>query len=190
MTTILELIFGTGAYFYIATILTQYGYTSYFGIPYNFIEFSIKNNVIFFFDLLTIIKNVASNLSAWSWIILGIFSLIIIFLRIIEVLKGSVLTFLIILLAFFSFFGFYNFGKNVAKITTEFKVIPVSCISEEKNITYIIPSFYQTTAVITPIYTDTNTLTGSFLTKESSDLGCEIISKKTGKILPSLIIKN
>jgi hypothetical protein len=181
-----KVIFGTGFYFYATTILTQYSYNSYFGIPTSYIEFSIKDVVIFFFDLLniakTVIVNVAGNLSFWALAGLIIVSIFIGFLLIFDLIPKSVNPIFIIIFTAVSFFGFYNFGNNIAKLTTEFRVIPAECISSEKNITYIIPSFTGTTAIITPIYTDSKKLTGSFLTKESSSLNCEITKETVGQI--------
>ncbi len=183
MSTLVELFLGTGVYFYAITILTQYGYNSYFGIPYDFIDFSIKNNIIFFFDLLRIAQGVAANLNIWAWLGLGLLVLVIWILKITQILNGLITTTLIIIITVFSLFGFYNFGGKIAQIQKEFRTIPSECISEEKNILYIIPTFYQTTAIITPINSDTNRLTGGLLIKKSDELNCEIRIQKIEQII-------
>lgn len=183
---LLKVVFGTGFYFYATTILTQYSYNLYFGIPASFIEFSIKDVVIFFFDLSKLVKgviiNVAGSLSFWALAGLIIISLFIWFLLILDLIPKSVTLMFIVILTGLSFFGFYKFGDSIAKLTTEFRVIPIGCISSEKNITYIVPSFFGTTAIITPIYTDSKKLTGNFLTKETSSLNCEIKKETIGQI--------
>ncbi len=179
----LAAIFGTGVYFYAVPILLQYGYNSYFGIPANFIEPSIRDNIIFFFSLFQLAQNVAGVLPLWIWIVLGVLALIIWFLVAFRVISGVIISLMLIALTGLSLFGFHNFGEALAKSAVEFPVLPTGCLPAEKNITYIIPAYYQTTALIVPIYTDTNKLTGGFLPRESSELNCEIQKKQIGQIL-------
>ncbi len=174
---------GSGVYFYAITILTQYGYNSYFNIPTNFIESSIRDNIIFSFSLSQIIIAVADNLSILVWISLIISSLFLWFIIIFDIFHKNIITLGIIAIMITSCFGFYNLGNFMATTNTEFNVLSQECSLSKENITYIIPTFYQTTAVITPIYTDSNKLTGDFLTKNTSDLNCEIQKKYIGKVL-------
>lgn len=66
---------------------------------------------------------------------------------------------------------------------TEFQFIPEGCLGDQENITYLVPAFYQTTVLIVPIYSDTNTLTGKFLTKETNELNCEIEKRNVGQVI-------
>ena len=179
----LTAIFGTGAYFYAAPILFQYGYNSYFDIPLNFIEASIRDNVIFFFDISRIIGMVADQLTFWIWFVLIILTLIVWFLLAFRVIHGTLLLIILLTLTGATLYGFYNFGEKIASVTTEFRVLPEGCVAGEENITYIIPSFYGTTALIVPIYTDSYKLTGSFMARESSTLNCDIQKKTIGPVL-------
>lgn len=179
----LTAIFGTGIYFYAAPILFQYGHNSYYGIPPSFIEPSIRDNIIFFFDLTRIAGQVAQNLSFWIWVGLVILTLIMWFLISFQMVRGFILTICLISLTGFSLFGFYNFGNKIAEMKTEFQFIPEGCLGDEENITYLVPAFYQTTALIVPVDTDSKKMTGSFFPRESSDLGCEIQKGAMGPVL-------
>lgn len=180
---LLTVIFGTGVYFYAVPILLQYGYNSYFGIPGNFIEPSIRGNFIFFFSLFQLAQSIVGTFSFWTWIMLGILVPVIWFLVAFRILSGVIISGVLILLTGLSLFGFHNFGQALAKSATEFQTLPVGCLLEqEKNVTYIIPAYYQTTALIVPIYTDTHKLTGGFLPRESSSLNCEIKKQPIGQI--------
>lgn len=183
MNKLLVAIFGTGVYFYAGPILFQYGHTSYFGIPTNLIEPSIRDNIVFFFDLTRIMGMVAGHLSFWVWVILVIFTLVIWSLLAFQVVHRTLLSVILVALTVSSLFGFYSFGNKIAGLRTDFKVLPEGCLSAEKGITHIIPAFYQTTALIVAIHSDTKKLTGSFLPKESSELGCDIQKKTIGPIL-------
>lgn len=178
----LTAIFGTGIYFYAAPILFQYGHNSYFGIPPSFIEPSIRDNVIFFFDLTRIAGQVAQGLSFWIWMGLILLTLIVWFLISFHLIRGLFLTVLLVLLTGFSLFGFYNFGNKIAEVKTEFQFLPEGCIGMQENITYLVPAFYQTTALIVPISTNSKKMTGSFFPRESSDLGCEIQKGVIGQV--------
>ncbi len=179
----LTAIFGTGIYFYAAPILFQYGHNSYFGIPASFIEPSIRDNIIFFFDLTRIAGQVAQGLSFWIWVILVFLTLIVWFLISFQIIRGVLLTICLFILTGLSLFGFYNFGNKIAEVKTEFQFIPQECLGGQESITYLIPAFYQTTALIVPIDTDSKKMTGSFFPRESSNLGCEIQKGAIGPVL-------
>jgi hypothetical protein len=171
---LLQALIGTGVYFYAAPILFQYGYNSYFGIPGSFIEPSIRDNIIFFFDLTRVMSQVARNLSFWIWIVFIVTALIIWFLISFKVIRGKILTGILIVLTGLSLLGFFNFGNKLAETVTEFRVLSEGCLPKEENITYIIPSFYKSTALIVSIYTDTKKLTGKFFPRETTVLNCDI----------------
>jgi hypothetical protein len=179
---LLKAFLGTGVYFYAAPILFQYGYNSYFNIPLNFIEPSIRDNIIFFFDLSRIVGMTMGSISFWVWVLLIISTLVIWFLVSFQIIRGYILTAILIILTCASLYGFYNFGNKIGEITTEFRVLSDNCLQQQENITYIIPTFYQTTALIVPIYNNTNKLTGGFISKQISELGCEIKKVTIGKV--------
>lgn len=178
----LTAIFGTGAYFYAAPILFQYGHNSFFGIPASFIEPSIRDNIIFFFDLSRIAGQVAQDLSFWIWIGLVFLTLIIWFLISFQIIRGVFLIMCLLILTGLSLFGFYNLGNKIAEAKVEFQFIPDGCLGQQENVTYVVPAFYQTTALIVPVYSDTKKMIGSFLPRESAEIDCDIQKGNIGPI--------
>src|SRR3989344_3587248 len=101
-------------YLYAATILTQYGFNSYFNIPSSFIEASIKENIVYFFQLFQVASAVAGVMRWWMWAIVIIAALIITFFynfhsffRGIISLAGTIILGLLL-------WGSYNFGSMLA----------------------------------------------------------------------------
>lgn len=173
----ISLIFGSGLYFYAITILAQYGFNSYFGIPSNLIEPSLRDNIIFFFSIFRAITK-----THWIVIIIAITIIISVIYALNKYLKLSKKV-IIILAVILSIFGSYNLGSYVAKTNTKFSIVSSMCIPEQAGVTYIVPAFYQTNALVTPIYTGTNKLTGGFIVKDISEPGCELYRDEVGKIL-------
>ena len=175
-------IFGTGVFFYAVTILIQYGHNSYFGIPPNMIEPSIRDNIIYFFDLFKVMGQVAGALSFWTWIGIGVIAIIIWFLAVFQMIRGALLFILLAVLTGSSLLFSYNLGTEIAKGTTNFRTVPTGCLPADEDITFIVPAFYQTTALIVSVHTDTNRLTGGFYPREASELGCELKRQEIGRI--------
>ena len=176
-------IFGTGAYFWIATILFQYGHNSYFFIPPNFIEVSIRDNIIYFFTLTQIATGVAKSLTFWIWILLIMLTLIIWIFYILSNFTKKIFLVFILILVIFSLRWSYSFGNLWAETRTTYHTIPEGCLSVEDEIKYIIPFFYGTKAIIISIDEDNRNIAGSFLVREVADLDCEIKQEDIGKII-------
>lgn len=158
----------------------QYGFNSYYGIPPNFIDFSIKENIIFFFQLSQLFLGI-STANAWIWTILIIFILIIALIIKLFFNKFKKLFSIILLLILGStLFGFYYFGDFIAKNNDLFYVLLPNCsaIGPEK---YIAPIIYNDKAIFITV-DDQNNLKSGFIVKEISDLSCAIEQRKVGKI--------
>ena len=167
-------------YLYGITILTQYGFNSYFNIPSSFIESSIKENIIYFFQLFQLASSVAGLMKWWMWLVAILAILIITFFynfsgyRKVIALCGT-------LLLGYLLYGSYNFGILLAKNTSTFYVPAQNCSSLDKNTSYIIPNFYQGKAILVSV--DNNKkLTGSVLVKDLSEPGCSTELKYIGLI--------
>lgn len=167
-------------YLYAVTILTQYGFHSYFNIPSSFIESSIKENIIYFFQLFQLASGVVGLMKWWMWIVAILAILIITFFynfsnyKKIIALCGTLLLGLLL-------YGSYGFGTLIAKSTTEFYVPAEQCASLDVNNSYIIPSFYGGRVVLIPI-DKTRKMSGDILVKDISELGCTIEKKYIGTI--------
>lgn len=167
-------------YFYAVTILTQYGYNSYFGIPSNFIEASIKENIIYFFQLLQIASEVAGIMGWWMWIVIILAVCVVLYLSnhryqwVVSSLGAILLGVLL--------WGSYNFGELIAANTTNFYVLPSKCASINGDGSYIIPSFYDGKAILVSIDRDNKRTEGGFLIRNISDLLCEMKQEEIGRI--------
>ena len=169
------------AYLYGITILTQYGFNSYFNIPSSFIDASIKENFIYFFQLFRLASAVAGFMKWWMWAVVILAALIIIFFFNFHSFWKKVISFCGILFLGYLLYGSYNFGILLAKNTTAFYVPSQNCVSLEKDTQYIIPNFYQGKVILVPINSDRK-MTGSVLVKDLSEAGCATEIKYIGKI--------
>lgn len=170
------------AYLYVLTVVNFYGFNSYFNIPYNYIEFSIKDHIVFFFDLSRLIAGIFSQITGWAWF-------------------GIIVT-LLVLLAFFFFsrigrwlivagfialviylpFGFYRFGNFLASASTSFYTAPSTCIPGATEDLYIAPTLFEGKVVFVPIATSTHQLQNGLLVRETSALTCQLEKKEIGRI--------
>lgn len=165
-------------YLYGITILTQYGFNSYFNIPPNFIEASIKENIVYFFQLFQLASGVAGLMKWWMWIVAILTILIITFFYNFSGYKKFTALCGTLLLGYL-LYGSYNFGMLLAENTIEFYVPVQNCASLEKDIVYVIPSFYQGKAILVSISNDRK-MTGRILIKDLSELGCATERKYVG----------
>lgn len=170
-------------YFYGGTILSQYGFNSYFGIPANLIEPSIRDNIIFFFALFKGIFYAIIHMSILNWFILLIPIIIFVIFVFLNIIPKLIVKIGIILLIILSPFYFSHLGEEIAKNKTEFPIFINECFPKKENTIYITPAFYQTTAIVVPISNDDHKITGSFFLKEPIGPECEIQTQKIGKTI-------
>jgi hypothetical protein len=168
-------------YFYVATILMEHGFVSYFNIPSSFISASLSDNIIYFFQLLTASKYAAGQIGLLMWIVVIATILVVLYLyhshhfwRTILGYTGTVLFFLALL------WGSYGLGGFIALNSTAFWTPSINCnfLNGDR---YIIPAVFDTQSVLVLIDGE-NKITGEFLVKNLSDLGCAIEYKNIGKI--------
>lgn len=168
-------------YLYGITILTQYGFNSYFNIPSNLIEASIRENIIYFFQLFQLASAVAGLMKWWMWAVVILTGLIIFFFFSFHSGWRKFISFCGILLFGYLLYGSFNFGMVLAKNTVEFYVPASNCASLDKDTTYVIPNFYQGKAILVPIDISKK-MSGSILVKDLSELGCATERKYVGQI--------
>lgn len=169
-------------YFYIATVLVEYGYAVYFNIPPNFLDSSLSDNIIFFFQLVTLSQYAAGQLGLLAWIVVivvfgGVWFIYHSnkFWRFIIGSVGTVLFFLILL-------GSYSFGKLIASTSTSFWIPSSDCQSIGKDNKYIVPQFFQSQAIFIPI-DQNNKMVGGFIVKTLADLNCKLEFKNIGRVV-------
>ena len=167
-------------YLYAVTILTQYGYNSYFNIPANFIEASLKENIIYFFGIFQLASAIVGLMRWWMWVVVILAALIILFLFSLHSAWRSFFSFCGVLLLGYFLYGSYNFGTLLAKSTSEFYVLSSNCNSLEKDL-YVIPNFYQGKAILVTI-DSAKKMTGDVLVKDLSELGCSTKKQYVGQL--------
>jgi hypothetical protein len=166
---------------YSATVLFQFGYNSYFNVPSTVIDSSLAFNVIFSFYFLKLVGLLAFKLW-WLWIIAAIiaYAVFAVF-NLSSWLKIIPIVGIIVFLCFCP-----SIGDYLAKHTEYFYIVSDNCETIDPT-KYVILNFYDDKAVLLSIEDNTEKvgakkLTGSFLIKNVSDLGCDIKLKKIGVI--------
>lgn len=161
-------------YLYGVTILTQYGYLSYFNIPDSFIEFSIRVNTVYAFNFVKLFWGIISMMTWWLILIVVVGTLVLSAFK-------RFFKFLVMLLVVISLLSSFNFGYFIAKNQTNFLMPAFGCPSIPSEKTYIIPDLYDGKTILVPI-DEHRKMTGSFLVKQATDLQCELGRKEIGKI--------
>lgn len=170
-------------YLYVTTILTQYGFNSYFDIPYSFIEVSIRENIIYFFQLFQLASNVIGLMGWWMWFLVPL-TLLFMFLSY-NTLTQKIVSLVIIIFFIVFLWNSYNFGNTIASSMTDFYSIPENCLEDignSEDSLYIIPVFQNDKAVIIPLNKNDNKIQGGFIVKDLSDINCKIEKKEIGNV--------
>ncbi len=167
-------------YFYTATVLTNYGFISYFNIPSSFIDASLRDNIVFFYQLVTVYGSILSEMRWYVGAALGLAAGFIMLLCWYgNVWKGIFTTIGTVLLLLY-LTTFFKLGGIIAAAQTSFLVPSSDC---SVGSSYIIPVINGNQAVLVPI-DQNHKMTGGFLVKNTADLSCIIEQKDIGKITP------
>lgn len=170
------------AYIYILTVVTYYGFNSYFNIPYNYIEFSVKDPIVFFFDFSRLIGAISGQIGLWNWVAIGAAALVLLGLFFFSRVMRWLITFGFIAFVIYLPFGFYNFGNLLASAATSFYTAPSACIPGATEELYIAPTLFEGKVVFVPVATSTHQLKNGLLVRETSALTCQLEKKEIGKV--------
>lgn len=168
-------------YFYAATILMQYGFISFFNIPSSYLEYSIKDNIIYFFEL---IKMIISVVSALKWLGISFLlapSLLIFYLCSTSSRWHNFFKWSAILISILFIIFSYNFGDFIATNSRNLLLVEKGCPSLNNDFRYIVPNIYNGRYILIPIDLE-NKISGDFIVKESADLNCLVGYKDIGVI--------
>ena len=168
-------------YIYGITVLTQYGYNSYFGIPSNFISLLSAQNFVFYFQLYQLGGVIAHKIQWWMWIELIFTALIIYSSYMSSIVWQWIIRVSGVVVFVYVFLHSYNLGQFVAQNTSVFYVSMNNCSLSHDQERYIIPSFYQDNAILVSI-DENNILKGNMIIKKLSDLECGITKQNIGLI--------
>lgn len=171
----------TVAYVYVVTILTNYGYVSFYNIPPEFVEPSVRDNILLFDSLL-------KTLALFFWIpgrhlliviaVLGLVILICKYSSFNRVLWAALLAGSLLALPW----NATKFGRWIASTKTNYYIPAPSCPPPGSDAKYVIPTFYDGKAILVPINQETKRINGGFLVKEASEMGCVIERQEIGKL--------
>lgn len=172
-----------GIYLYGITTITQYGFNAYFNIPKNFIETSIRANILYFFELFKLAQGVAGLMRWWMWVVLILLALFFALLYFSHHILAKLIIGLTVILLIVILVKSYNFGAFIAANTPDFPTLEQDCLDSDKDKIFIVPVIYDTKAILVPIYKDTKKMAGGFQVKEISELGCKLETQNIGKII-------
>lgn len=170
-------------YIYVATILTNYGYISYFRIPASSINASIVENTLFFFGilqgLLELHKSTDGRLTIAFFFFIGL-----LFYGINKRFKTSsnVRDIQIGVVAIILLFLFQNFGLFIAQQRYAFETLSPGCPLVEEGKFYIIHSIHDGNAIVTPVDARTQKMDGGYKNLNVIDIPCSIVSRGVGKV--------
>lgn len=164
-----------------ATILFQYGYNSYFNIPYEYIGASTINYTLFSYSIFNLALAVVKAIAWWEWLLIIVGFLVAAFFYVfsrfwrivISLAFGALLVWLLV--------SCVQFGEFIARHQTNFLVLSASCPPVGESKSYVIPMISNNQAILVPI-DENRKMQGSFLVKDVSQLGCNIEHKEVGAV--------
>jgi hypothetical protein len=161
-------------YLYTATVWTQFGYDSYFGIPSNYIGYSIRENILFSYVMWLSIEYFMATIHWYGWALIFILGTLAYWsptLR--KIILWIFAAFLLV-----SLFNFVKLGDMIARNKTDFFTIASECNTLGTTTKYVIPELHDSDALLVPYTTDENhhnKLIGGFVVKNLSELNCRIV---------------
>lgn len=170
-------------YFYAVTVLAQYGFNSYFSIPYDFISASLRDNIIYFHDLMVLFFAVTLNVGMWwFWLIVVIvFAVSIFFYRMdFKLPMYAAITLPCLVLLFFA----KDFGAYNASVKSDYYMLESNCPTLDPSKDYIVPVLTDGRAVLIPtvIVGGQRTMTGKIIVREDAQLPCPYGPANSGTV--------
>lgn len=170
-----------GTYFYAATVLTNYGFVSYFNIPSNFVSASLSDNIIFFYQYFVASAYLAGHAKWYAWLTIVLIVGIIVALCYVSDIWKGVFTAIGTIFMLFWLGSFYRLGQTIAINSTIFLIPTAGCPPIGPAAQYIVPITGDGQGVFVPINAS-NTMTGGFILKNLADLDCTLENKNIGKV--------
>lgn len=167
---------GVPTYLYAISILTQYGYVSYFKLPSNLVAATLKDNVIYFYELFRLAQSVAGFFRWWMWLILVVVTLIAVLFYIFNQVWQHTVNIVAFILIVGFLLGSYSFGQTIAAHKASFKVVDESCQNKKWSNLVIAATNDSVTAFI-PI-DDFGIIKSGYLIENTTDIGCLITEKR------------
>lgn len=168
---------GLTVYLYAMSVWTQYGFYSYFGVPYNLIDVSFVSNVVYYFQLLQLDGLLLKEL--WGFVIVAVLLVLALIWGLGRHAKVFVTLCTLALLVMLWYSS--SFGTWLAKSTPEFYIVPQSCVdSTNTSTTNIVVGFDGTDIIVVPVSTSTHEILGGFAVRDAAQLPCDLTLTDTG----------
>jgi hypothetical protein len=166
---------------YAATILTQWGYDTYFNLGANFVDASVSGNTLYAYSLIQAIVQILGALHWWWPIIFVIVVVIAVASYFIFGNEGAAFWAILTIVAVLFLYGSPTMGKIIAQQKTDF-LVPAPGCSVGPEAAYFVPDTYQGKAIFVPFDPATKKIGSGFFLKDLSALPCELEYKNIGPI--------
>lgn len=161
-------------YAFLTSILLQYGYVSYYGIPTDYISVISRDSLLLVYSILTAVWSNLLGAHLYVWVTIVLALLLLYFLYKVVYLKKIV--YLIISVPFILFLlKAQGFGSTMAELNTTFKIASTKC-APGNLVNYISP-LTNNGEIIFVLVEENKIVKGSVITKRISDLPCGIEEK-------------
>lgn len=170
-------------FIYALTILTEFGFLSYFGVPSHLVEASIVTNTVYLRQIGEGIV-LAIKQSPFGFvgllILFGLVYWLFTFKFNAKEMRG-IRNSLLIMLALFTLYTAHSFGFKLAESTTGFTTLYDCSEISSSTTKYIVPAIRGNSVVAVPINNE-NKMIGGFYLKDMSAINCKLEWKELGKI--------
>lgn len=165
-------------YFYVVTILYQFGMNSFFNIPRGYIEPSLVANVTLFYEILLDLLLAIPNHTGLSLILFFISLFLFIYKKkwFLNIIK--ILALILLLLA-------YRIGNNIPKESYGYYILNKECnhIVQKEGMKYIAPITYNGKVVVVAIDAQNNLQPEYFVVDPSAVPNCYLEFEPAIKVL-------
>jgi hypothetical protein len=170
-------------YVYAVTVLTYAGYSTYFGVPADFVQASIASNALFASFMLHALVNSFLVMSWKGWLVLTFYTTIFLGCSYVFLFRPmKALSALLVIPALWFAWQSLSFGEALAKGNVYFYMPEKGCVTGfDANQKLIAPAFYDSNAIFVPI-DDSNKMTGGFMMKDLTQLPCKLTLQTVGKV--------
>jgi hypothetical protein len=170
------------AFLYGITILTQYGYDSFFSLPASFVGASIASNTLFAYSAVEAFLQILTALHWWWWPIIIVTITVTGVLSYLFLESGSSAFWGIISVTALLFLYFApTLGNIIAKEKIDFLVTAPGC-SIGPDQAYLVPDIYDGKAIIVSFDPKTKKLDSEFSLKDLSQFPCKLEYENIGPI--------
>ncbi len=172
----------SAVYIYLATVAISLGYVTYFNVPTDFIEVSLRQNILFALSAWQLIFLILKSLGYFwsSLIILALLCLLVFLIR--KYRDSTFFSSFCVIVLILVLFGLYWFGQALAAGKNAHYTLAENCSMDSDVVGYVIVTFYEKSAILVPYEKNTNLLKGGFRVINLEQPNCTIDYKNIGRL--------